>query len=247
MRIERADAGAEPTFRLFGRLEGLACRDVLRMLTGAVAEGGVVTVELDGLEACDARGTDALVALTKQARDAGGTLLLTAPRESVLRAFDAAGALKTLQLASAASAAGEHDRRRLRVLRYLTRVGEDEPFAYAANRRDFYLLSDDTLWAHESHDWLLAAHSGGALAHRTHGSYYDIDNGEPLYTERPGVDPVRRTSRMRGAAPGGMSEWKNRVRRSDRVVRSRRSSRRRLSNWSVRAAAALVTLPAILI
>jgi hypothetical protein len=79
---------------------------------------------------------------------------------------------------------GNRNTQRSGVRRYLTRVGEDEPFAYSTNRRDFYLLSDDTLWAHESHEWLLAAHSGATLAHRTHGFYHDIETGEPLYNEQ---------------------------------------------------------------
>lgn len=70
-----------------------------------------------------------------------------------------------------------------RMVRYLTRVGEHAPFAYAVNRRDFLLVSDQTLWAHESQDWLLAADSGAALAHRTGDSYYSVDNGEPLFTQ----------------------------------------------------------------
>jgi hypothetical protein len=69
------------------------------------------------------------------------------------------------------------------MVRYLTRVGEQKPFAYAENRRDFHLVSDKTLWAHESHDWLLAADSGAALAHRTGDDYYSIDDGKPLFTQ----------------------------------------------------------------
>jgi hypothetical protein len=70
-----------------------------------------------------------------------------------------------------------------RMVRYLTRVGEHAPFAYAVNRRDFLLVSDQTLWAHESQDWLVAADSGAALAHRTGDSYYSVDNGEPLFKQ----------------------------------------------------------------
>jgi hypothetical protein len=70
-----------------------------------------------------------------------------------------------------------------RMVRYLTRVGEHAPFAYAVNRRDFLLVTDQTLWAHESQDWLLAADSGAALAHRTGDSYYSVDSGEPLFTQ----------------------------------------------------------------
>jgi hypothetical protein len=70
-----------------------------------------------------------------------------------------------------------------RMARYLTRIGEDTPFAYALNRRDFLLVSDQKLWAHESHDWLLAADSGAAFAHRTGDSFYSVDTGEALFTQ----------------------------------------------------------------
>lgn len=69
--------------------------------------------------------------------------------------------------------------------RYLFRSGADEPFARTRGRRDFYLLSDGSLWAHESHDWLLAAGSGSVLAHRTGRSYYSVSGGECLFSERP--------------------------------------------------------------
>ena len=39
-------------------------------------------------------------------------------------------------------------------------------YAYAKTRRDFLLASDDTLWAHESHGWLLKAVTGAQVAHR---------------------------------------------------------------------------------
>lgn len=85
-------------------------------------------------------------------------------------------------------------------LRYLTRVGEHEPFAYAGNRRDFHLLSDHTIWAHESHDWLLAARSGAALAHRTGDCYYDVDTGEPLFMQTPGPVPASNDIALRDSS-----------------------------------------------
>jgi hypothetical protein len=68
-------------------------------------------------------------------------------------------------------------------LRYLLRVADDRPFAYAATRRDFFLVSDDSLWAHESHSWLLSAASSATLARRIGGTYYDSETGEPLFYE----------------------------------------------------------------
>jgi hypothetical protein len=68
-------------------------------------------------------------------------------------------------------------------VRYLYRVTDDEPFAYAPLRRDFYLVSDDRLWAHESHSWLLSAASSEAFARRIGVTYYDTESGQPLYYE----------------------------------------------------------------
>jgi hypothetical protein len=68
-------------------------------------------------------------------------------------------------------------------VRYLYRVADDEPFAYAPARRDFFLVSDDRLWAHESHSLLLSAESSAAFARRIGGTYYDTGTGEPLYYE----------------------------------------------------------------
>ena len=68
-------------------------------------------------------------------------------------------------------------------MRYLYRVADDQPFAYAPTRRDFFLVSDDRLWAHESHAWLLSAASSAAFARRIADTYYDSETGEPLYYE----------------------------------------------------------------
>jgi hypothetical protein len=68
-------------------------------------------------------------------------------------------------------------------VKYLYRSGDDTCFAYAPGRRDFFRCSDDTLWAHESSDWLIAARTGEILAHRTRRVYYSIDAGVPLFYE----------------------------------------------------------------
>jgi anti-anti-sigma regulatory factor len=182
MRIERLDGEVGPVFRLHGRLEGLACRHLLRVLNGPASDGTAIAIDLRGLDACDTKGAEALIALTKRAHVAGGRLILRAAPECVLGDLDRAGALCDLQLAPAETVPDDRHTPR-RVLRYLTRVGEEQPFAYAANRRDFYLVCDDSLWAHESHDWLLEAHSGAALAHRTRGAYYDLENGQVVFVE----------------------------------------------------------------
>ena len=65
-------------------------------------------------------------------------------------------------------------------MRYLY-TADDRLFAYAPGRRDFFRAGNDRLWAHESHDWLVAAESGEALAHRTGDVYYGAVDGERLY------------------------------------------------------------------
>jgi hypothetical protein len=68
-------------------------------------------------------------------------------------------------------------------VRLLYRVIDDELFARAVNRRDFVRVSDGALWAHESHDWLVATGSGVAIAHRTGHIYYGAEDGLPVYYE----------------------------------------------------------------
>ena len=74
-------------------------------------------------------------------------------------------------------------------MRYLYRVDDGAPFAYERSRRNFCLVSDGTLWAHESHRWLLSATTSVALVHRIGAKYYDPETGVAVYVE--------------GAEPGG--------------------------------------------
>jgi hypothetical protein len=90
-------------------------------------------------------------------------------------------------------------------MRYLY-TADDQLFAYAPGRRDFFLSGDDHLWAHESHGWLIAAKSGEALAHRTGDVYYGAVDGKPLY--RLATDLEAAADGETGAAPanGAASE-----------------------------------------
>ena len=84
-------------------------------------------------------------------------------------------------------------------MRYLYTADEDELFAYAPGRRDFFRATDDTLWAHESHGWLIAAHSGEPLAHRTGDTYYGAVDGKACYREGPErVDESQGSATSRG-------------------------------------------------
>jgi anti-anti-sigma factor len=191
MKIERAVTDDGPVFRLVGRLEGGAARQLQRVLSGPASDGGVVTVDLTDLEMCDAGGASVFVTLSKRARLASGGLVLSSPSESVLRVLtettsqDALCIVQTEGAAAADKSAPRDHPKEDTTMRYLFRADEDEPFAYAPGRRDFYLVSDDSLWAHESHDWLLAAGSGAVIAHRTNDSYFGVDDGERLYCTAP--------------------------------------------------------------
>jgi hypothetical protein len=68
-------------------------------------------------------------------------------------------------------------------VRYLCRVDDNSLHAYASTRRDFHLASDDSLWAHESHGWLLGATTGARFAHRVGSIYYDAQTEAPVYFE----------------------------------------------------------------
>ena len=88
-----------------------------------------------------------------------------------------------------------------RRVRYLYRVDDDAAFAYERTRRDFYLVSDDTLWAHESHAWLLSAASSVSLARRIGTTYYDAVTGEARYYIRDEPDVPAMRSPLASVAP----------------------------------------------
>jgi hypothetical protein len=91
-------------------------------------------------------------------------------------------------------------------MRYLLTADDGEPFAYAPGRRDFFRASDDVLWAHESHDWLIEAGTGKLLAHRTGDTYYGVERGERLYRAvaeytAPSLDTGAPADRSAGTSP----------------------------------------------
>jgi hypothetical protein len=101
-------------------------------------------------------------------------------------------------------------------MRYLYTVDDDQLFAYAPGRRDFFRAADDRLWAHESHGWLVAAESGETLAHRTGDVYYGAVDGARLY--RVTADRMPEVEKN-----GSGTDQRPRPRRAThRVVRSRR-------------------------
>jgi STAS domain len=150
-------------------------------LAGPSADGSVVTLDLDGLESCNAAGLALLVALTKRAHVASGDLVLRRVSNDMREMFHAENATTKLHLVPQEVL----DTRSPLRTRYLYRRGESAPFAYASSRHDYSLVSDGSLWAHDSHDWLLAAGSGAVLAHRSRESYFSPSTGEPIYSYRP--------------------------------------------------------------
>ena len=68
--------------------------------------------------------------------------------------------------------------------RFLDRVEDGEPFAYATHGHDFYRVSDNVLWARESGAMLLSARSGLALARRVGSVFHDIESLLPIYQQR---------------------------------------------------------------
>jgi hypothetical protein len=101
-------------------------------------------------------------------------------------------------------------------MRFLYTADDDKLIAYAPGRRDFFRAGDDRLWAHESHDWLVAAESGETLAHRTGDVYYGAVDGERLY--RVSTDPAPDAD-----ASGDEADESPRPRRTaQRVARPRR-------------------------
>lgn len=180
-RVERRRTDDGSAFQLIGRLEGPAIRTAQRLLTGQPSDGSVVRLDLSGLVSCDAAGLELLLALTKGAHIAAGDVQLEGVSDAMRQLFRAENALPKLHLVGRRDA---NDPAPLRI-RYLYRAGESAPYAYATGRRDYALVSDDTIWAHDSHDWLLAAGSGTVLAHQTRGRYFSPDSGDCLYTDQP--------------------------------------------------------------
>ena len=102
-------------------------------------------------------------------------------------------------------------------MRYLCRVDDRSLHAYASTRRDFHLASDDTLWAHESHGWLLAAIVRDALrtSRRQHLLRRGHRSARVLRDERAAALNI---GAMLPNVPSGIPLGK---RRADRAVVSR--------------------------
>ncbi len=70
---------------LRGELDVMDAASVVAQLSGVATRGRVVIVDLAGLDFIDSSGIAALVRVRRNARHAGGDLLLAAPQRQVLR------------------------------------------------------------------------------------------------------------------------------------------------------------------
>src|ERR1700752_1276193 len=82
--IKRIAGANGRAFRLVGDLDSGAARQLQRILSGPASDGEGLTVDLSGLDSCDADCARLLVTLTKRARIAEGDLVLTSPTPAVL-------------------------------------------------------------------------------------------------------------------------------------------------------------------
>lgn len=67
--------------------------------------------------------------------------------------------------------------------RRLYRVADEEAFAYAMRRYDFFRARDHTSWAHEHDGLLVSERSSMPFARRVGNVFYDIESNVPLYCE----------------------------------------------------------------
>jgi anti-sigma B factor antagonist len=96
---------------LRGELDVLEAASVAAALVAVVARAPEIIIDLAGLEFIDSSGAAALVLARKEARHAGGDVLLVAPQEQVLQFLNVTGLIDAFPvLASAEQAAGRGGR-----------------------------------------------------------------------------------------------------------------------------------------
>jgi anti-anti-sigma factor len=103
--IERISGSNGRAFRLVGDLDNGVARQLQRILSGPASDGEGLTVDLGGLDSCDAECARLLVTLTKRARIAEGDLVLTAPTPAVLEALMKIAGTEELNIVEAAPTA----------------------------------------------------------------------------------------------------------------------------------------------
>jgi anti-sigma B factor antagonist len=99
---------------LRGELDVADAASVAAALAAVAGRGPAIIVDLGGLEFIDSSGVAALVLVRKQARRAGGDLLLAAPQQQVLRFLTITRLVDVFSVhASVEQAAGSAGRSRL--------------------------------------------------------------------------------------------------------------------------------------
>jgi anti-sigma B factor antagonist len=83
--LSTRQCGGHVVVTLRGELDIADAASVAAVLTAVAARQPEIVVDLAGLEFIDSSGVAALARGRKHARDAGGDLLLAAPRQQVLR------------------------------------------------------------------------------------------------------------------------------------------------------------------
>jgi len=84
-------SGGQAVVALRGELDVVDAASLAAALMDAVAREPVIVADLAGLEFIDSSGAAALVLVRKQARRAGGDLLLAGPQDQVLRFLTVSG------------------------------------------------------------------------------------------------------------------------------------------------------------
>jgi anti-sigma B factor antagonist len=106
-------SGGQAVVALRGELDVVDAASLAAALMAAVAREPVIVADLAALEFIDSSGAAALVLVRKQARRAGGDLLLAGPQDQVLRFLTVSGLADVfLVLASVEDAARNAGRSR---------------------------------------------------------------------------------------------------------------------------------------
>jgi anti-sigma B factor antagonist len=110
------DYGGPAVVALHGELDVTDARSVMALLTAAAAGNPRIVLDLAALEYIDCYAMGALGQVRAQARNAGGDLLLAAPRGPVRRLLDLTGLISVFAVHASVdeavrAAGGEPDRR----------------------------------------------------------------------------------------------------------------------------------------
>jgi anti-sigma B factor antagonist len=113
MDLRTGECDGPAVVGLRGELDVADAAGVAATLAAVAVHGRAIIVDLAGLEFIDSSGLAALVLARKQARQAGGDLLLAAPQDQVLRVLAVTRLIEVFSVhASVEQAAGSAGRSR---------------------------------------------------------------------------------------------------------------------------------------